>query len=467
MRLKALQEKAESSLKAMEQIRRKAWDEGRQELTAEEQAGWASANKDFDTAKAAIEAERLLAARQTDLAQLMSHGDPAKPTRDRGNNAKLSAAQKFNCALTAWATAGEHVSDRSLQCAQELGVDVKAKSLMVPMLSEYQFGAVQSAARGVHASQAMHRMREAYASMTTGSTGHGAEAIPPGTLLADWELNMLAYGKVRMLASPIRTSTGTPYSLPYVNDTANEVSSRDENDSAGSEVKPTTGKQAWAAYSYTSEVIMITIEIDRDAVYNMESMIRTVLAERIGRGTNRLFTTGTGSGQPEGVVTGSTLGVTTASATAITDDEVTRLIHSLDPAYREHNAAFMLHDNVVMTLRLLKDGNDRPVWESSILSGMALGLPDTLKGYPYHINQHMDSAITGGKKTMLFGDFSRYYIRTVVPEGAPGGVLLMRNDSIYQFSNLAIAFAAVIWEDGKLRKAGTSPMVRLQQHAAS
>lgn len=464
MRLKALQEKAETALKAMEQIRHKAWEEGRQELSAEEQSGWLAANKDFDTAKAAIEAERQLAARQADLAHLKSHDDP-KPALGRGGDGlKLSARQKFNFALTAWATGGEHVSDHSLQCAQELGINTQAKSLMIPLLSQHEFDVVQSAARGAHASQARRRMHEAYASMTTGSSGHGAEAIPPGTLLANWELNMLAFGNVRMLATPIRTSTGTPYSLPYVDDTTNEVTARAENDSAGDEVKPTTGKQTWAAYSYTSDVVMITIEIDRDAVYDMESMIRTVLAERIGRGTNRLFTTGTGSGQPEGVVIGSTLGVTTASATAITDDEVTRLIHALDPAYRD-NASFMLHDNIILTLRLLKDGNDRPLWESSILSGMALGLPDTLKGYPYHINQHMDSAITAGKKTALFGDFSRYYIRTVVPAGAAGGVLLMRNDSIYQFSNLAVAFAAVIWEDAKLKKTGTSPMVRLQQHA--
>ncbi|MFQ5518293.1 MAG: phage major capsid protein, partial [Acidimicrobiia bacterium] len=47
-----------------------------------------------------------------------------------------------------------------------------------------------------------------------------------------------------------------------------------------------------------------------------------MLGERLGRIQSSQFTTGTGSSQPHGVVTASTLGKTAASATAITGDEI-------------------------------------------------------------------------------------------------------------------------------------------------
>jgi hypothetical protein len=65
---------------------------------------------------------------------------------------------------------------------------------------------------------------------------------------------------------------------------------------------------------------------------------QTAHAERIGRGTNQHFTTGTGSSQPQGIVTGATTGVTAAGVAAITADELIDLVHSVDPAYRRSAA---------------------------------------------------------------------------------------------------------------------------------
>ena len=73
-----------------------------------------------------------------------------------------------------------------------------------------------------------------------------------------------------------------------------------------------------------------------------EAFISRKFAERLGRIHNQHFTTGTGSSQPEGIVTGATSGVTAASATAFTADELIDLQHSVDPAYRNERSRYML-----------------------------------------------------------------------------------------------------------------------------
>jgi HK97 family phage major capsid protein len=49
------------------------------------------------------------------------------------------------------------------------------------------------------------------------------------------------------------------------------------------------------------------------------------------------------------------------------------------------------------------------------MGDVTTGAPGTLLGYRYSINDDMD-ALAAAKKVMLFGDFSKYFVRKV---GAP------------------------------------------------
>ena len=53
-----------------------------------------------------------------------------------------------------------------------------------------------------------------------------------------------------------------------------------------------------------------------------------------------------------------------------------------------------------------------PIWQPSMNAAMANGAPGLLNGKPYWINQSMAAATTG-QKSMLFGDFYTFKIRTV------------------------------------------------------
>ena len=70
---------------------------------------------------------------------------------------------------------------------------------------------------------------------------------------------------------------------------------------------------------------------------------------------------------------------------------------------------FMFNDLTLAAIRKLKDGQGNYLWSMGDVQG---GIPGTLLGYRYSINQAVDTIATA-KKTILFGDFGKYYVRKV------------------------------------------------------
>jgi HK97 family phage major capsid protein len=216
---------------------------------------------------------------------------------------------------------------------------------------------------------------------------------------------------------------------------------------------PTFGQVYWDAYDYTSDAVLVPYRLMQDSVFDIGTILGGMLGERLGRKVCQDDTTGSGANQPKGIVTAATLGVTTAGATAITFDEVLDLIFSVDPSHRA-NGRFMFHDLVLSTLRKLKDGQGKYLWEPSTQSG----IPDRLWGYPYTINMEMSSTVAATDKTMLFGDLRKYKVRQVAD------VRFYRLTERYR-DNDQDGFVAFSRQDGNLLTAGTAPVKYLQQHA--
>ena len=87
-----------------------------------------------------------------------------------------------------------------------------------------------------------------------------------------------------------------------------------------------------------------------------------------------------------------------------------KLYYSLKSPYRR-NASFLCNETLLLQLMLIKDKNDNYIWKP----GLEIGKPDTILGRPIYTSGYMP-AITGtatqdkGKKVLLFGDFSYYWI---------------------------------------------------------
>ena len=248
---------------------------------------------------------------------------------------------------------------------------------------------------------------------TAGTNSAGGFTVPT-ELMAQIEVAMKAHGPMwdANVITEIRTTSGNPMRMPFVDDTAKVAAAHTEGatitDDASEDA--TFSQRSLDAFSFDTEWVKWSWELDMDSIFSMEALLGGLLGERLGRTANTQLTTGTGSSAPNGIVTASTAGKTAASATAITADEIIDLLHSVDPAYRTSpKAAFMFNDATLATIRKLKDGDGNYLWQ---MGNVIQGQPGSLLGYRYYVNQAMDS-IAAAKKVVLFGDLGKYMVRKV------------------------------------------------------
>lgn len=251
---------------------------------------------------------------------------------------------------------------------------------------------------------------------TVGTNSAGGFTVPE-EMMREITRSMKAWGPMydEDICRVITTAGGNPMPFPTVDDTTVTAGAHTEGasltDDGGKDV--TFGEKQLDAFAYNTEWLRVSKELADDSAFAMESLIGSLLGERLGRIANLQLTTGTGSSAPNGIVTASTAGVTAASATAITSDELFDLQHSVDPAYRRApSVRWMFNDSTFKAIRKLKDGDGNYLWQ---MGDVRTGAPGMLLDSPYSVNQDMASIATGNK-TILFGDFGKYFVRKV---GAP------------------------------------------------
>ena len=244
-------------------------------------------------------------------------------------------------------------------------------------------------------------------------------------------------GEVERLAKKLNTAGGALLDYPTVNDTATDANLISE--AAAVTVQDVTfANKQLSAYNYASQV-RVSMQLLQDNAFDLNAFLVEAMGERIARATNAAFTTGTGSSQPQGIITGSVAGKTAASATAITADEVLDLIYSIDPAYRNKESfGLMAHNNVISAIRALGIGssNDFPIF----IPSMEAGQPDKLFGHNIYYNNDMESSIATGKKTLLAADFSKFVVRSA------GGIQMVRLNERYM-DELEVGFVAYARKD--------------------
>ena len=276
----------------------------------------------------------------------------------------------------------------------------------------------------------------------------------PDTPMAGLEDALLAFGGMRAARTTIlRTATGASLPIPTQNDTTNKGSILAENTTTTTVTQLTFGQAVLGAFKYSSDIVKASYEFLQDTAIDAEGFIARHLGERIGRITNDHFTFGSNSSQPYGVMWAAAFGKTAASATAIAYGEMVDLKHGVDPSYRTA-AEWMLNDSTVGALTKVTDSYGQPMW----MPGLALRVPDTILGHTFVVNQSMDS-VAAGNHSVLFGDFSKYYIRDVMD------VMVLR--LVERGADAAqVWFLAFSRHDGDLVDAGTNP-IKYLRHPAS
>ena len=265
---------------------------------------------------------------------------------------------------------------------------------------------------------------------------------------------MKAFGGMRSVATILATATGNAMDLPTTDATSEEGEIVGENQQVANQ-DTTFGTLAMGAFKYSSKSIALPFELLQDSGIDLEAYIQRLMAMRLARIQNKHFTVGTGTGQPQGVITAASVGKTASSATDITFDDLNHLVHSVDPIYRESgNCRFMFNDLTLRGLKDKKDANNRPLWLPSLDSGE----PDRIGGYGYVINQQVAN-VGANALPVAFGDFSHYTIRDVMQM-----MMFRMADSKYTEKG-QVGFIGFQRADGKLMDVGGA--VKTLQCAAS
>lgn len=136
-----------------------------------------------------------------------------------------------------------------------------------------------------------------------------------------------------------------------------------------------------------------------DIGFDVKRNLITTFAKGFNRAEENAFINGTGVDMPIGILhetDGAEVGVTT---TSITFDNISELFLSVKARYRK-NGVWIMNDDTALALRKLKDADGNYIWNHNT---------DTIFGKPVYVSEFMPN-IESGKKPIVFGDFSYYWI---------------------------------------------------------
>jgi len=253
--------------------------------------------------------------------------------------------------------------------------------------------------------------------------GGGGGAYIPSFVALPVEMNIASFTPVRNICRILPTATGAPTVVPVLSDsesaeqlTSNEATGLDDVVSGDTPPTALTGP-VLGSYKISSKPILVPRETITDGVGDIVGDVLGALIARVSRFENLRYTTGTGSGQAQGFLTGCSLFETSGNLDL---DMALDLTYGVPPLYRP-NGVYMANDATIKFLRKIKtglSGDKRTIWTDY---NQRENTPATLHGYPIYVNNDMPAVASDGSfidGELAFGDFSRYIVR-MAEQGTP------------------------------------------------
>ena len=157
--------------------------------------------------------------------------------------------------------------------------------------------------------------------------------------------------------------------------------------------------------------VKVTNELLADNKYNLEDYLIDQFVKALSNAEEDAFLNGaaTETGKPTGLFPSAMADTDNVVTTATTDtkiaaDDIINLIYKLKRPYRS-NAVFIMNDQIIAQIRMLKDNNLGYIWQPSNVAGE----PDRLFGYPIYTSAYAPTAVRGAG-VIAFGEISRGYL---------------------------------------------------------
>lgn len=160
----------------------------------------------------------------------------------------------------------------------------------------------------------------------------------------------------------------------------------------------------------------LSIQLIEDSQFDVVSYLMDEFGIAFADALENVLTTGDGSGKPIGLLSATLAATGDKTRTvgtfekvntggALSADNLITLFCKAKPGYRQ-NGAFMMNSTTELAVRLLKDGEDRYLWQPAISADR----PSTILNRPLLINEYMQDAGTTSNIPVIFGDFRRGFL---------------------------------------------------------
>lgn len=242
-------------------------------------------------------------------------------------------------------------------------------------------------------------------------------------------------------ATVLTTDSGETLRVPRA--TARSTAAIVAEAAAIGESDPTLDVVELNAFKY-GVLFQVSTEMMEDTTVDLQGYLARQAGEAIGQALGAHLISGNGTTQPQGVATAATTGVTGPTGTATSfgsqatagqgTDLLNSLYGSLSEPYVSGNAspAFIARNATLTAIRNLKTS------AGEIVGANYLANPPA----PFYVDPFV-AAMGANAKSVLFGDWSRYFVRMV------NGIRFQRSDD-FAFDKDMVTFRCLMRADGKL-----------------
>lgn len=277
-------------------------------------------------------------------------------------------------------------------------------------------------------------------------TGSIASAVPTDLAATLYQHMTASVALMRMPTTKIFTEGGNPLDFPKVNAHGIGTQVVAQGTAIGG-TDPTFAKMTLDAFKY-GQLLQLSSETIQDSGVDILGFVASNVARAVGEVVAADLAVGTGSAEPNGVMTAITGAGTIATGGSLIDPTYEKLIdlqYSVNGNYRARSStAWLMRDLTAAALRKLRDGaggtEGAVLWQPSLTQGIQGAEPDLLLGHPVWTDPNVAS-LASNAKVIAFGDFSAYYIRVAE------GFTLERSDD-YAFDTDLVTFRGKTRVDG-------------------
>jgi HK97 family phage major capsid protein len=198
------------------------------------------------------------------------------------------------------------------------------------------------------------------------------------------------------------TKNGAPMAQPVLDDLTNTGQVQTADNTQITQASPTVARALYGAQSFSSGIVLASIELIQDCFESIENALFGSLSSRLSRIQNATFL----ASLYTALAANSSASVAAAGGSPVYND-IVGLVASVNASYRaSEQAAFVFNSSTGLVLSKIEDDQHRPVFRH------VLDPQPTLLGYPVVYCDYMDS-IASGKNPIMFGDLSYVGIRGV------------------------------------------------------